>query len=478
MALAGPRLDRPTGVGDEGRPRAASLTVAALITVGLVLSTALSLDLLGLVGTLGLAASLPVVGLSLLDRTRLAHRLAGHLCALGGAAVGVLVVGSVLRSPWPLIWGGLLLSLVGLTATWSDLGHRDRLERALRECVLSYAALLGSLVGFVLVGAAVIWTVTGLDWLVTQWAPPSAIAGLLVLCAGVLAAAHALVRSVPVTVLAPRSRRPAARRRVRRLRKLTGLAVLGVVVTVVVGLVGLRGFDASPDQIGEPTARFVGTVVTGPAVVYGLAVVGGAFLLVAVALAALNRSAGTTLADLSRRLSAALAGGLLSAVAILANYGAGVGVQGSAVLTGVVIGPVALMVLVGATLVTIDLGLVTDRALAPVLTAVGLALATVGTALSGVPVPIVFATALGTVVVWDLAGFGLGLTAEVGHRPDTRRLELVHAVAVVGLASVGFVLAMGVETLRSTVGSAVGSQVAMVCAFVGAVLLVFRIRSR
>ncbi|MDZ7731665.1 MAG: hypothetical protein U5K37_13310 [Natrialbaceae archaeon] len=73
MALAGPRLDRPSAIGDEGRPRAASVAIASLIV--LVLGGALFWSLgeptfaLAIASTVGFA----IAGVGLLQRTGFSH---------------------------------------------------------------------------------------------------------------------------------------------------------------------------------------------------------------------------------------------------------------------------------------------------------------------------------------------------------------------------------------------------------------------
>ena len=90
--------------------------------------------------------------------------------------------------------------------------------------------------------------------------------------------------------------------------------------------------------------------------------------------------------------------------------------------------------------------MVPDRTGAPAMVAVGLFVAAVAaTRVSPLlAVVCVAAACLG----WDLSTFGLGVTAELGHRPRTRRLVLVHGVVSVAVGTVAVLAVLALEALR------------------------------
>jgi hypothetical protein len=141
-----------------------------------------------------------------------------------------------------------------------------------------------------------------------------------------------------------------------------------------------------------------------------------------------------------------------------------------------VLGPLATLVALGLVVGAASVGLVPDRAGPGALAAGGLLVTAIGAGTSGVPPVLVFALVAGAMVVWDTATFGLGLTVELGHVPETRRLELVHAVVSVGLGAVAVLGLTGVEALRTAVAADVGGPAALVVAAVGVLLLLVPLR--
>jgi len=69
--------------------------------------------------------------------------------------------------------------------------------------------------------------------------------------------------------------------------------------------------------------------------------------------------------------------------------------------------------------------------------------ATVGAGLAGVPSVAVFACITAGMVAWDVSAFGLGVTADLGHIPETRRLELFHGLLGVGIGIVAVAVPLG-----------------------------------
>ena len=133
MAIAGPRLDRPSGVGDEGRPRATSVTLAALVVVGLSGLTLWQIGALSALTTLGLACVLLVGGLALLTRDTLGELAVGHLLYHAGAVslLLFLFVTPLLRHS--LVFLGLFLfehgDAVGGVGPARDVAHAPGVGR-------------------------------------------------------------------------------------------------------------------------------------------------------------------------------------------------------------------------------------------------------------------------------------------------------------------------------------------------------------
>jgi hypothetical protein len=153
------------------------------------------------------------------------------------------------------------------------------------------------------------------------------------------------------------------------------------------------------------------------------------------------------------------------------------GLSGAAVLAAVI--PLAGMLCmlcysVGPLAVAVNV--LPDRAGSLSLASAGLLVTGIGAAVLRVPAPVVFACVAGSMVVWDAGEFGLGLTMELGHRPDTRRLELLHCVATVSLAVGAVLLATGLAALFGRVGPQAPILSATVLAVAGVFALLGPIR--
>lgn len=95
-----------------------------------------------------------------------------------------------------------------------------------------------------------------------------------------------------------------------------------------------------------------------------------------------------------------------------------------------------------------------------------------------VPVWLVFGGIVASLLVWDAGRFGTVLGREIGHRPETRSVELVHAGGTVVVGLLGTVIAWGMTTqFRGALGA--GSQVsavALVAVVVGILSFVSALR--
>jgi len=432
-----PLLDSPSAVGDEGRPRATSLAVVSAVLAALVTAVGYRVGQPDLLLSLGPFAGLAAAGLALLDRRRFVHQFFGHaLLTWFGMPLASLVVLSPLLGPAPATVGGLSVALFGLAATWSDTGDRESLRRGLYATGrVTIATWLWLVVGLLVGGVAVFLVV------VPASRNPGPSSAVVVFC-GVLvvAAVGALVglRWLPLRQLAARPRRPRVAATVRRLQ-----LAMGVVAAVAL-LVGVATVVAPADGWVPDAATVLASRVAVGAVV-GLA--GATFLAGALARGArtvANRGDPTT----RDRLAAGLAAIPLSVVALVALLIAGP--FGLAVVAAVLGAQALLLVLLSVTYVAADLEMVPDRTGAPAMVATGLLIAAVAATRVSPPLAVVCVAA--ACLAWDLSTFGLGVTAELGHRPRTRRLVLVHGLVSVAVGTVAVLAVLALEALRPFVG--------------------------
>ncbi|ELZ24928.1 glycosyltransferase [Halosimplex carlsbadense 2-9-1] len=465
----GPRLDRPSAVGDEGRPRETSLGIAAATVVGLALATGFVVGQPTFLTGLGLVAGLATAGVALLDRDALGEKVVGHLLFLPGATLlGLLVA---LTPGNPFLVGGYALALLGTAAAWADIGDDDTLESALSQGILSYVFGLVWLFGAgIALGAGFLgWRLV--DSTVATEDPTVAAVGFLLVLGAVLGAVRLSLEGLPVVQLTPRPRRDAVRARLERGER--ALSLLAA-VAVSVGLVSLIFTTTdSPAVALVPGATPVVRRLASAPVVGPLLAVGGLALLsagVAVAGRQVTQRYGERR---TKTVAAGVAGGGYLVVLLLGVLPAAAGFlvfSPLPVFGGVLLAPLALLVAVGAALVAVRIGLFPDRAGGPALAAAGLVLAAVGADSMGLAAPLVFATVAGALVVWDAGSFGLGLAAELGHRPETRRLELYHGVFAVGIGAVAVLGATALYAVRTSAGTG-GHTLAMTAAVVGTLVL-------
>ncbi|THE65311.1 hypothetical protein D8Y22_08965 [Salinadaptatus halalkaliphilus] len=488
MSLAGPRLDRPSAIGDEGRPRAASLAIATLVVVALAVAGGVAIGEPSLVTVLGTVAGLTVAGIGLLERTGFVPQAVGYafIVTFGSAFALLVVIGPVFGRVG-LVVVGVAFSLLGLGMAWADVDS-DGLLRATAGCALTYGSLLVSLL-FVGLGAAIValaWAMLGL--VTTASTPAASLVGLLVVLAGVTLCVLLGLWLVPIRQLTPRSRRERVDERLATLRRVLAGCFVGSIGTIlliatlwVTGLFGQLVALVGPLEVG---LRWL----SSPVVIWPL--VGAGLLVVAVGVASATvRQGAQQLGGEGSTWSVAIlvgaslvgAGVLVVAVvfvgAMLGTPAPGALLAGLAPLVaGVVLlfGPFAFLLVFGGLVVSIAIGLVPARAAGPALTAAGLVLAAIGLSASH---PIfVFACLAGAVLVWDVSTFGLGVTAELGHMPASRRLELVHGVLSTGLAISAVVLALGLEIVRTGVFGGVGGTAGLLAVGVGTLLVLLPLR--
>jgi len=464
----GPRLDRPSAVGDEGRPRETSLGLVAATVVGLAVATGFAVGQPTFLTGLGLVAGLATAGVALLDRDALGEKVIGHLLFLPGATfLGLLVA---LTPGNPYLVGGYALALLGTAAAWADVADDDTLESALSQGIRSYVFGLVWLFGAVIAVAAGFLGWRLVDSTVAAETPTVAAIGFLLVLGAVLGAVRLSLTALPVVQLSPRTRRDAVRARLERGKQ--ALSLLAA-VAVGVGLLSLI-FTAtdSPALALVPGATPTVEALTSTFVVGPLLAVGGLALLSAgVAVAARQVTQRYDERKTETVAAGAAGGGYLVVVLFgVVPQAAGLLVFSPFLLiAGVLLAPIAALTAVGFAVVAVRIDLFPERAGGPALAAAGLVLAAVGADSMGLPAPLVFATVAGALVVWDAGSFGLGLTAELGHRPDTRRLELYHGVFAVGIGAAAVLGATALYAVRTTTGG--GHALAMTAAVVGTLLL-------
>jgi len=479
VLIVGPRLDRPTAVGDEGRPRAASLA-AATLAVALYVGTLVHvLGLWGPVRLVALGVGLTVVGVSLLDREDPVVLLAGHFCLLPGGVIVLagIAVGTLAGPAAALLALGLVVALFGLGGAWADSVGRGRLTTALEGGALATVFAIGLAVVAPLAAgaAALVWVRFG-DGVVLSG--PSGFAGVLFLVTTAALAAWLAVERLPFVELAPPERRPDLERQRSTARRVAmSLVAVGFVGWLVVGILEMVDTIPDPETVLGPVLATV-LVGTPLRVVLALATV-VAFL--AVGVAGLARRVAGLDADSARRL-APLAGafGLLSfplPLLVWLMVGLTSGSPGILLLVLIAFGAllaaaVLFLTILGVVVAAAGAGLLPDRAAPLALVAAGLFGIALGAGIGGAPAPVVFAGVGAAAFVWDVSEFGLGLTAELGHLPDTRRVELFHGVASVGVGLAGVALAGGLRALVDAVEPGTDALVpAMVLAFAGTVAL-------
>jgi hypothetical protein len=475
----GPRLDRPSAVGDEGRPRATSLGVAtaAVLAVSVGVGAAMG-DPVFFTG-FALVVGLTVAGMALLDRDRVRETVVGHLLFLPGASTLLVVV--LLSGGPALVVAGTAAALAGVGGAWADVGDGPSVNHALKTGLLSYVF---GLVWLAFAGLGIVlllgfWNVaTGLAG---GTRPGWGLAGFWFVFGTVCLCLRLAVWAVPAVELAPRNRERRVERRMGRLGRRLVLVWLGTfVLTWVFSILALSG---SFEDAALKPATVLAEVLTARVVMVPVVVVGGVSL-GAAALATLARKTTTEYdASTAGTVAAALAGaGYVAVVTILAlSAGLFPFVAVVIVLLAVVL-PLMVFLVLAVAVVAIEVGVVPDGAAPLALAAAGLVAVAVGGAGLGpptgtdAPAVLVFGAIAGALVVWDVGTFGLGVTAELGHLPDTRRLELYHGVFAVGVGVVAVAVATAVDAAVRPVSASVGTPAAMAVAAVGVLVVLVTLR--
>lgn len=479
LLLFGPRLDRPSAIGDEGRPRATSLNIAAFAVFLLFLAATATIDLLELLPTVGFVIGVMVAGMTMLDTNRIGSLLLGHLSFLPFASAFLGLVGLlIMTTPYGLLAAGLSISVLGIAGSWTDVLDSDHVRSVAKQSLISYVSMIGSLVGIVFFGGLGYLLVGLIQAFVGGVGPSASVVGFNLLLFGFGLSVRAALSVVPIAQLAPASERDALDERVTAWQEVaTQVALRSLFATVALMVLWLAGVLEA--LYTTPGVATLFELFSSPFV--AIPIVAGAVLCLVAAAGAwlIRRLTRDVDPSTARDLAAVIAGGLLlftivPLVATGLSVSSGYGYMMAIMLA--VVGPPIVLIGMGIGLAAVQFGVLPDRASGPALAGAGLVVATIGASTASVPAPLVFACAAGALLVWDASSFGLGVTAELGHLPETRRLELFHGVLSVALGVVAVLALTGVDYLRVLLGSAVGAMPAAILAVVGvlAVLTPFR----
>lgn len=479
MSVFGPRLDRPSAVGDEGRPRTTSLTIAAVVVAGLAFGTFYLLDSWQLASTIAFAAGIYVTGMALLGRHRTRDLVVGHLAFHVGAGLVVVLLAAFARLPYDVLLAGFVLAMFGLAATWADVFTKAQIEEVTTTVPISYVAILLSLaVWFVLIGTGR-FVASHLGRLFASTDPSTSLFGFLAWVATAGVAVRVAVWMVPFHELLPRRNRGELVGRIERVGHRAGRAGGGAVAAMfVVSVVGVDVVDEIVAVV--PPVELLLAVLSSPLVVGPLVVVAVAVSLAAMLALVVNKLAVAVADGNDDLLAGAVAGFLVATLVaflrtlfVTTPWGVRFASDVESLVGLVLVASLVMLVVNAIVMAAMDVGILPDRAAGSASCAVGLLIAAVGAGLAGLPAPVIFGCVAGAVLVWDLSTFGLGLTVELGHRPDTRRLELYHGLLSVGVGVVAVGAATGLLRLRRAAHPPGGPWSAVALAVLGAMLLAY-----
>lgn len=482
MSLAGPRLDRPSAIGDEGRPRAAILWLASLVVVVIVGVVGVAIGEPSLLPMLGLVVGMTVAGVGLLERDGFVALFVAHAFMLTfGSGFALLLFAAPFVTRSGLAVSGCALALAGVAATWADIDG-DRLRPAAGGTALGYVSMVitTAFLAVLTVVAFFGWSV--LTGIVGASTPAASLAGFLLVVAVTGGLVRLGLRWLPIRQLTRRDRRLAVERRLAVVRRYLLFAILGSVG----GIFGV-GILAAADLLdglatGRPLLAGAFGALSSPFVVWPLVAVGVAGLGTGILALVVRRMTRQVTAKTTRRTAATVVGAGLAVplafglLLLIASGGVTVGpfLIGAALTVVLLLGPLAFAFVTGCGVVGTALALLPARATGPAIAATGLVVVAIGLGRAN-PI-LVFGCIAAAILVWDAATFGLGLTAELGHLPDTRRLELFHGAVAVGIAVAAVVLATGLELLRAGLVGSVGTAGAAALVVLGALVLVLPLR--
>ncbi|MDZ7731664.1 MAG: hypothetical protein U5K37_13305 [Natrialbaceae archaeon] len=380
---------------------------------------------------------------------------------------------SPLVVPGGLIVSGWTLAVLGIGLTWADAGSEERTVRSIVAGSVTFVTITVSVPILVLVSIAVLGLPGIFGLLHGSESPILAILGVMVGGALTTVLLALSIPRLPLAELAPTAIRHsiahtqrAVGRRFWRIALAFGigsvLVVLGGIVLFIARVPSERLLPTSLRWLVHPS--FVVPVLWITAILLGLA-------LLNIVVQAITSGADAS----TRRVQAGIAVGFSIALLLpiwllrLILEPTTVLLLGGAIAIGT-----PLLVLTGLVMLVGQWGqVVPNRSGAPAIAAGGLLVTAIGVG-SSAPI-LTFCCVAGAVVVWGVCWNGLALTSELGHIPDTRRIELIHGVGAlaVGIVSVG--LAMAALTLLEGLARPGGSLGLAVVAL-GALMLLGAIR--
>lgn len=501
IPVFGPRLDVADAVGTDGRPRWRSLLAATVLVVAFFGAIGYVLDALSVLGGAATGAGLVAAAVALLNREDDDRQvILGHALLLPAGLIATLALGAAFQAPAPglgAVYFGLLL-VVELTAfagaaAWANtLGERTlthAVGRGWLTVAMTFAlVIVGTVVATILWGLWAAAVGGGGTTIAAATTPGLHLTWTFGLLGGAAFFLWVALGRLPIVQLTAQPRRDRVREHVARVRRLlVAPIVVGFTGWWVFGIADLLGLqDAVLAVVGPGVASVLGAVTGSPVVRVPLLIVGLAAL-VATGLTVAVRRASLGVSQARETVGPLVGAVVLSFfVAVIAGFAAGSadGGRGPAVFAVVLVAGILLVLVVVSLFLLVlsalpliaGLGFVPDRGAAPALMSAGVFLVAVVVGLGRGPSWLVFAGVALSLSVWDLAEFARGLTEELGHRPDTRRVEAVHGVAAGGLALVGLGLATGLDALVR-VAKPSGTGLAMALAALGLVLLLSALRA-
>lgn len=479
LLFFGPRLDRPSAIGDEGRPRATSLTAAAITVLGLSAAMTFVVEMPGLVFGVVFLVSVMVAGAAILRKNRIGALVLGHLTFLPFAsALFGLLVGIATVTPYGTLTVGFTLAILGITGSWTDVLNSEHVRSVGMQTLIAYVSMVAYFFAFAILGTIGLPVSILVAGFIDGVGPSASLVGFSLLLLMFCLSIRTALSMLPIVELAPASRRQAVAEQVTQWRGVATRMVLGCAGTAfILGFCWAIGILAQLYTVIPGTALLFGQLSSPYTAIPVVGVTVVCFVSAAVAWL-IRRS--TLKVDSSTRETAAVVAGipLLIGMIPLTVEALGlpiyVGLMIGIVLT--VAGPVATLVAIAVWVAMVEFSVLPDRASGPALAGTGLVVATIGAGLAGLPSPFVFACAAGALFVWDVSSFGLGVTAELGHLPETRRLELLHGVLGIGFGILAVIGVMGLDFLRTAVSSTVEVGPAATVAVIGVLMLLAPLR--
>lgn len=446
--MLGPRIDRPSAIGEEGRPRATSLTIVAILGLAILGTVGVLAGIGAFISLSGFAVVFLTSGMALLQRDTYRSLLGGHLFLHTGSTVMLTLLLVAGLTGQLIIAVGLLAAMFGIATTWTNTLDEETFRDAASYGSRSYVYLL-----VLSIVAAIIIGMGAAGYLVVQAViETSNLAGSMLGFSITLAAAGLLVfgamRQIPIDTITDGPDGTAVGEYLLRTRSYAKYASLagGVLFGLTILLIFSNAIATL--QVTFPPLQLLFALLTSIAVIGPLALVGGVAALVWALASQVPTIADAIDTGEYESVAAWSASLVMLGMVLLLTI---IPVGGSFAILGpfsVFIGPPFALIFVLYLPVAATGGFMSRQASGPAVSAAGLVLLGVGVNGAGAPAPLFFACIAGAIIVWDLATFGTSLTIELGHIPETRRLELYHGLVSVGVGATIVLTLTGVNFVR------------------------------